>query len=282
MKKTEYKFEKFIQPQFPIYVSTQSGRKVLVENHYHMAAEIIWVMEGRVQMLIGTVYKEYQKGDIIFIPPSVVHGMLSLTEDAKTLGIVFEFSWLDMMGLKLDFSELFRGRQRLDYVVDDQTEGYGELCDNIRNVADMYGDFSTNSKIQIVSYLLLVMSQLIHIFSLEETVQDKNYLKLRPVLAYIEEHYPEKIQISDLSHIIHVCDDRLIRLFKEVTGETPVEYITNLRIEAGVKLLSSTDLSIADIAYQTGFGSDTYMTRIFKQKLNTTPGKYRHKNDGGK
>ena len=49
----------------------------------------------------------------------------------------------------------------------------------------------------------------------------------------------------------------------------------NLRIEAAIKLLSSTDLSIADIAYQTGFGSATYMTRVFKKKLNTTPGKYR-------
>ena len=279
MRKTEYKFEKFIQPQFPIYASTQSGRKVLVENHYHMAAEIIWVIEGKVQLLIGTVYKEYRKGDIIFIPPSVVHGVVSLTEDAMTLGVVFEFSLLDMAGLKLDFSEMFRGRQRLHYVVDSQTEGYGELCDCIRNIAVVYGDFSTNSKIQIVSYLLLIMSQLIHIFSLEETVQDKNYLKLRPVLTYIDNHYPEKIQISDLSNIIHVCNERLIRLFKEVTGETPIEYIANLRIEAGVKLLSSTDLSVADIAYQTGFGSDTYMTRIFKQKLNTTPGKYRHKGD---
>ena len=34
---------------------------------------------------------------------------------------------------------------------------------------------------------------------------------------------------------------------------------------------------IDEVAEQTGFGSDTYMTRVFKQKMNTTPGKYRHK-----
>ena len=120
------------------------------------------------------------------------------------------------------------------------------------------------------------MSELIQSFQLEISVHDKCYRKLRLVLDYVEQHFAEKIQISELSEIIHVCDDRLIRLFKEVTGVTPIEYIMNLRMEAAIKLLSATELSVADIADQTGFGSATYMTRVFKQKLNTTPGKYRH------
>ena len=90
------------------------------------------------------------------------------------------------------------------------------------------------------------MSCLIQLFSLEVSTHDRNYQKLRPVLAYVEAHYAEKIQIPELSEIIHVCDDRLIRLFKEVTGETPIEYIMNLRIEAGIKLLSATELSIME------------------------------------
>ena len=118
------------------------------------------------------------------------------------------------------------------------------------------------------------MSELIQIFQLEISAHDKNYRKLRSVLAYIEEHFAKKIQISELSEIIHVCDDRLIRLFKEVTGVTPIEYIMNLRIEASIKLLSSTELSIADIAEQTGFGSATYMTRVFKQKFGRSPIEY--------
>ena len=74
-----------------------------------------------------------------------------------------------------------------------------------------------------------------------------------------------------------VCNDRLIRLFREVVGDTPVEYIMSLQIEAGIKLLSSTDMSIAEIAEKTGFSSDTYMTRVYRQKLNTTPGMYRRR-----
>ena len=276
MGHAEYKFEKFIQPQFPIYASVQSGREILVENHYHSTAEITQVLEGRVKMLVGTVYRECEKGDIVFIPPSTVHEVTSLTKNASIRGISFELSLIHIEDLQLEFSQLFHRSQRLQYVISAPVEGYNTLCNYIDNIFATYGSFSAGARIQIVSNLLLIMSQLIQIFSLEVSAHDKNYRKLRSVLGYVEEHYAEKIQISELSEIIHVCDDRLIRLFKEVTGETPIEYIMNLRIEAAIKLLSTTDFSVADIADQTGFGSATYMTRVFKQKLSTTPGKYRH------
>ena len=277
MGQTEYKFEKFIEPQFPIYASRQMGREELVQNHYHGSAEIMCVLEGRVKILVGTAYIECQKGDIIFIPPSMVHEVFSLTEDAAIQGMVFELSLVEVAALQLDFSELFRRSQGLQYVITSKAEGYAELCGYIKNILDVYGSFSAGSRIQIASNLLLIMARLIRLFSLEESAHDKNYKKLRAVLSYVEKNYTEKIQISELSEIIHVCDDRLIRLFKEVTGETPIEYIMNLRIEAAIKLLSTTDLSVADVAEKVGFGSDTYMTRVFRQKLNTTPGKYRQK-----
>ena len=276
MGQTEYKYERYIEPHFPIYASRQSGRDILVKNHHHASAEIMQILEGRVKLLIGTSYRECQKGDIIFIPPSTIHEATSLTPDAETQGIVYDFSLVNVNGLQLDFSELFHRSQRAQYIITPTDEGHPELCQYIRNILQVYESFSANSKIQIISNLLLIMAKLIQIFSLEVSTHDKNYRKLRIVLSYIEEHYAEKIPISKLSELIHVCDDRLIRLFKEVTGETPVEYIMNLRIEAAIKLLSTTDLSIADISDKTGFGSATYMTRVFKQKMNTTPGQYRH------
>ena len=278
MGHTEYKFERFIQPEFPIYTSVQSGREVLVKPHYHVSsAEIMEVLEGRIKLLIGTTYRECEKGDIIFIPPSTVHQVFSLTEDAAIRGISFEFSMIEIRDLRMNFVDLFHRSQGMQYIVNHADAVHEKLSTYIANIFAVYGNFSTGCKLQIVSYLLLVMSELIQCFALEVSTHDRNYKKLRPVLSYVEKHYTEKIQISELSEIIHVCDDRLIRLFKDVTGETPIEYIMNLRIEAGIKLLSTTDLSVAEIAEQTGFGSDTYMTRVFRQRLNTTPGKYRHK-----
>lgn len=108
-----------------------------------------------------------------------------------------------------------------------------------------------------------------------ERIQEEHYQELVPVLDYIEKHYTEKIFVSELSSIIHVCDDKMTRLFKKVTGVTPKEYIINMRISHSVELLIATNLSLEEIAIASGFGSNSYMTRCFKQKIGITPGKYR-------
>ena len=103
----------------------------------------------------------------------------------------------------------------------------------------------------------------------------EQYQELKPVLDYIEKHYTERIFLSDLGNIIHVCDDKITRLFKNATGVTPMEYIMNIRIAHSIELLVTTDLPLEEIAIMSGFGSNSYMTRCFKQKLHITPGKYR-------
>ena len=279
MKYNEYKIEKYQHPSFPIYASRQSGRETLVYNHYHSSVEMMKVLEGKINLQIGTNYYECNKGDIVFILPSMLHGVSSLTEDAMIQGVVFETSLVNIPVLQFDFSEMFHRNQRIQYIINEKDDIYEELCFNIDKILDVYGTFNANARIQIVSRLLLCMGLLIQKFSLEISIHDKNYRKLLPILQYIDKHYTEKIQIAELSKIIHVCDDRMIRLFKEVTGETPVEYILNLRVEHALKLLMEDNLSIAEIAEKTGFGSATYMTRVFKQKLGITPGKYKQKQD---
>lgn len=272
-EQTIYKFEKFIQPQFPIYTSVQSGREILIKPHYHSAGEILLVQNGTIRLLTGTAYHTFSKGDIIFLPPSVIHEASSLTPDAAILGIVYEFSLIDLADLHLNFQQLFSRQKRSYYLISSDAPDYEELCSHIDSIRKSYGNFSPGNRLKIVSHLLLIMEILIRSFSLDEN--SEKYRKLQPVLDYIEEHYQEKIQLSELSRLIPVCNDRLIRLFREVTGQTPIAYITYLRIEAAIKLLSQSELSTAEIAERTGFKSDTYMIRVFKQKLNVTPGKYR-------
>lgn len=277
MQAAEYKFERFSNPRFPIYLSRQSGRETLVKLHYHSSAEIIQVTAGRILLLCGSAQAECRQGDLIFVPPSVVHKVTSLTEDAAIRGVIYEPAVMDMADLQLSFSTLLASSQRMQYIIPYDHEGREELCACIDQIHALYEDASVAARMQTVACLLQMEARLIRLFGLEENAADHRFRKLLPVLDYLKEHYAEKIQLAQLSSLIHVCDDRLIRLFREVTGETPIAWLTNLRMEACIKLLAATDDSVASIAEQTGFGSDTYMTRVFKQKLGTTPGQYRRR-----
>jgi len=279
MDYTQYKIEKNLPPSFPIYFSKQSGRETLVYYHCHSSMEIMKVLEGRIKLRIGAIDYECEKGDIIFVLPSMLHGVTSLTEDAAIEGIVFETSLIDMPSIQVDFSELFRRNHHIQYIIKENDEIYDEMNMYIGKILKVYGTFSANARIHLAAYLLMIMGLLISKYLLEISIHDTDYKKLVPVLQYIDTHYTEKIQISELSNLIHVCDDRLIRLFKDVIGETPVEYIVSIRVEQALKLLMEDDLSIAEIAERSGFGSATYMSRVFKQKLGVTPGKCRQKGE---
>ena len=271
MPSAAFKFERFSDPEFPIYLSAQSGRQELVSIHYHTSAELLQVTAGRVRLLVGSTHLECGAGEFLFIPPGAVHEAVSLTPDAALRGVICDPSLMDVAPLQPELTALLDHMDRRPYAVAPGETVHTELCACMDRLHALYGDRTLAGRLRISSCLLQITAVLIQHFALEDRAADRSLRKLRPVLDYLREHYAEKIHISQLSRIIHVCDDRLIRLFREATGETPVSYLTHLRLEACIKLLSTTDESLAAIAEQTGFGTATYMSRVFRQHLGTTP-----------
>jgi AraC-like DNA-binding protein len=99
--------------------------------------------------------------------------------------------------------------------------------------------------------------------------------KLAILITYIEEHLQDSLTITELCSIMHFHPNYFIRYFKEATGLSPMEYISDLRIEHAKRLLQSDSMSIQTIATQVGFNSSYYFSRIFKKKTGFTPSDYR-------
>ena len=66
---------------------------------------------------------------------------------------------------------------------------------------------------------------------------------------------------------------QLYRKVKALTGHTPVELLRKARLTKGRRLLETTDLSVAEIAYKVGFTSPSYFNKCFKEEYGTNPGK---------
>ena len=277
MQPAELKLERFANPRFPLYLSVQSGQRTLVKIHYHTSAELIQVIAGEVELLSCGIRQDCHAGDIVFIPPSAVHEMTGLTPAASIRGVIYEPSLTVFSALPMEFDALLAANRQGQYLVPSSAEEARELNGCIEQLHACYPAQSMADMRQAIACLLQAEAVLIRLFGLEESAQNSQYRKLQPAFAYMREHYAQKIRISDLSSLLHVCDDRLIRLFREVTGDTPVAWLNSLRVEACLRLLAGTDDSLADIAEKTGFGSAAYMTRVFRQKLNATPGQYRRR-----
>lgn len=94
------------------------------------------------------------------------------------------------------------------------------------------------------------------------------------VRDYLEAHYTQAISLNDLSALVHISPFHLARIFRKQVGIPPHKYLENVRIRHAEHLLNS-DMTIADVAYATGFSSQSHLTRTFKRFIGTTPGDYR-------
>jgi AraC-like DNA-binding protein len=63
--------------------------------------------------------------------------------------------------------------------------------------------------------------------------------------------------------------------FRHLTGESPMRYAAHYRLARAAELLCSSDATLLDIAWQTGYSSDTALSKAFKRRFGLTPGDYR-------
>ena len=88
---------------------------------------------------------------------------------------------------------------------------------------------------------------------------------------YIFHHYREKIKVSDLAEHIDRTPNYVSTIFKEVTGQTPIEYIQYVRISFAKELLVNQSMSVAEVADYLGFCDQFYFHRVFKKVTGYAP-----------
>ena len=100
---------------------------------------------------------------------------------------------------------------------------------------------------------------------------------VRQVAEYVEQHYREKIRLSDLAREVHLSASYLCTVFKEDTGESLSGYINRIRVSHARILLQDSELTLVEVANFCGFEDQSYFTKIFRSYTGITPRKYRQK-----
>lgn len=111
------------------------------------------------------------------------------------------------------------------------------------------------------------------------SIQDKKRVsQIKPAIDYICQHFQEQISIDEVAHSAHLSVSRLSHIFKEQTGMTIIDYMTNMRIEYAKELLISTNKNCTEICFETGYNNQSYFTRTFKEISGMTPRQFREMN----
>ena len=137
--------------------------------------------------------------------------------------------------------------------------------------------FELAIKADIYHILVILMRQYTKkTLSLAEQYQQKHTMcLLSPVLEYMDNNYAENLNLKQLAAITNMGMHYFCRLFKRVTGKSPIRYINDLRINQAVHLLMDTELKISEISMSVGYNDSNYFCRLFKKRKSISPMQYR-------
>jgi transcriptional regulator GlxA family with amidase domain len=108
-----------------------------------------------------------------------------------------------------------------------------------------------------------------------ESVHQSQSRTIESIMRYMETNYREDLSLDRLSGLVHLNGSYLIRLFKKHQGQTPFQYLSELRMNAATSYLENSSLSIQDIALASGYSSLHYFSHAFKLKFGISPGESR-------
>lgn len=123
-----------------------------------------------------------------------------------------------------------------------------------------------------------MMTRYIHdLFEAIESLQDRktNHHYIAKATEYIERHYMRNMSVSDIADHLGLSSSYLSRFFKTETGKSPLEYLTEFRLEKSKQLLMANDLTLQQISERIGYPDVNSYIRYFKKYEGMTPGKFR-------
>lgn len=94
-------------------------------------------------------------------------------------------------------------------------------------------------------------------------------------MEYIENNYTSSLPVESVAEMLFISKNYLSDIFTKHLGITFTQYRHSLRIQEAKRLLTETDKSIVEIAYDVGYNSESYFCSTFKRAVGDTPQQYR-------
>lgn len=252
-------------------------------RHFHRHYEIYYLSEGERFYFIDKQTYLVKKGSLVFIDRNQIHRtgavaggqsyhdriLVSLDGDKFT-------PYLMLSGFQL---ERFFSRNYGVLELSPEDSAYVEqlldsIADEILQEASGYEFLARSRMLELLIFASRRMSCQ-PAAAKREAVQTARHRKVDEVAGYIAAHYNSQESLDALARRFFVSKCYLSRIFKEVTGFTVNEYISIHRIKQAQVLLASTDYNITEIAEMLGYESITYFEKVFKRYTETSPLKYR-------
>ncbi len=156
------------------------------------------------------------------------------------------------------------------------------LSVNHQKTKDLIGELillqdNTSKKLLFYQKLFELLNLLEEDSALRDVEKQGNLNAVEYAKRYIDTHYASPITLSDIANSASLSATHFHKVFKTICRITPLEYLTERRINVAKEILCHTQINMADIAEKCGFESQQYFSHVFKKATGETPSQYRKK-----
>ncbi|MEN9908039.1 MAG: hypothetical protein RLZZ540_1188 [Bacteroidota bacterium] len=126
--------------------------------------------------------------------------------------------------------------------------------------------------------LLLLISRFLNTKNFKQNAPQSTPSKILDTMSYVQLHLSENLTVAELAQRVNQSQDYFSKQFLIHTGQRPLNYIHEKKIERAQYLIATTHKTFLEIAMDTGFSNLPHFSKTFKQIVSLTPGEYRHQN----
>lgn len=260
---------------FVLYHMPHGDNQVAAMLHWQEDAEILSVTSGELDLFVDGNLSVLHAGDIVCINPGQLHSFHGSTPDTQL--DIFIFPWKSLQFACPDHDQ----HKYLSFLADGKL-GFPMFFCQSEEIFRMTVYAIELQKQRPAAYEMMTKAVLLMITA--RLAQAEAFIPLRPekqeetckkILAYIQQHYMEKLTVKDISAAIGISPTYFSSFFSGHFHQCFAEYLRSFRIEQACVLLISTNLSIAEIAVSVGFGSSSHFIQQFGESKGITPLRYR-------
>lgn len=251
--------------------------------HWHEELVLMYVKSGI--LLLNCEGENYVVNEkcIAVINPNEIHSAEAPEQNLEYY--VMKINILQLMGTQVtpaqaDYTrQLLRKEIRFENII----EADEILHSYIRNIIHEYKTRKEGYQLAIRGAVYQILSMLMREYFKTTSGQSaiefqyRRLEQIKPAISFMENHLAEKINLGMLSEETHLSTIQFSRIFKIITGVTPMDYLNQLRVQKAADLLLTTNETIIEIAMKAGFTDSNYFSRIFKKYRNITPSGFRKK-----
>lgn len=248
-------------------------------THVHHEIEIISPINEHLCVVFEHGKVDLLPGDILIINSMESHSVKTYNDNCDHF--VLQFDTLNI------FKELNTIRQKKLFpaiITRQNPDIYNEIHKYINLIINLLKDpDSLYYNIRLRSYAGLLLTYICENFEWRDSFDPDSHNSSSQLHSYnkatefILTNYTQKITLSDVADAANLSTYHFCRLFKQLSGKTFVEYITDLRLAHAENMLINGDNKIIDVAELSGFGSVKTFNQLFKDKHGVSPVQFRKK-----